>query len=390
MAAGTGGGQRQCPICGSRVGASATKCLVCGANLTSAAAPTAGSLGRRPLSLAQAGLIALLVVIAIAGVGLIVQATGLIDIPGTVAALGQDPPTATTTPTSTPPPSATPQPTSTDTPEPTPTPLPPVEYVVQTGDTCLGIAFSNQVSVGSIVEANRSNGLITDPNCQFLPPPGTTILVPVPTPTPSALPTATLGAGIGPTAVARPTWQVLSGQNLQAIATRFGLTVQDLMDANAIRDPNAIQAGQILIIPVELAVTPGPTPTPTPLPPYTAPSLLVPADGQPFGPGETVTLQWVSVGELRPGELYQVVLEDVTCQCARTLTEYVVDMRFVIPERFQPESERPHIYRWSITPVRLRPGSDANAPAYDPAGPTSQTRTFVWQRGAGPAATPQP
>jgi len=56
---------------------------------------------------------------------------------------------------------------------------------------------------------------------------------------------------------------VQPGDTLFSIAQRFGTTVQAIIQANNITDPNLITVGQVLIIPV---TPPGPTPTPIPTP----------------------------------------------------------------------------------------------------------------------------
>lgn len=53
----------------------------------------------------------------------------------------------------------------------------------------------------------------------------------VPTPTPAGL------------------YKVQDGDTLGAIAEQFGTSVEEVMAANGITDPNAVQAGQLLIIP---------------------------------------------------------------------------------------------------------------------------------------------
>jgi len=60
----------------------------------------------------------------------------------------------------------------------------------------------------------------------------------VPTPTPSGL------------------YVVQQGDTLSGLAEDFGTTVEEIMAANGLTDPNAIQAGQTLIIPALVAATP--------------------------------------------------------------------------------------------------------------------------------------
>ena len=67
-----------------------------------------------------------------------------------------------------------------------------------------------------------------------------------PTPVPTAVPTA------APTAVPTPggfTYCVQWGDTLYSIARRFGVTIDAIVAANGLANPNQIRAGQVLIIP---------------------------------------------------------------------------------------------------------------------------------------------
>jgi LysM repeat protein len=111
----------------------------------------------------------------------------------------------------------------------------------------------------------------------------------VPEPPPSALPTlpAVLDITPAPTldidatatafvAVVRPSptaaalYTVQAGDSLSALAERFGTTVEELVAANGLTDPDALQPGQTLLIPsllrtpvVDAQAEPAGTPTPT-------------------------------------------------------------------------------------------------------------------------------
>lgn len=65
------------------------------------------------------------------------------------------------------------------------------------------------------------------------------------------------------TALADTSYTVQSGDTLYAIAGRFGTTVDAIVAANGISNPNIIHVGQVLTIPGE-GGSPGPTPTPPP------------------------------------------------------------------------------------------------------------------------------
>jgi LysM repeat protein len=96
-------------------------------------------------------------------------------------------------------------------------------------------------------------GLVSPPDASASP---TTAVSPSPSPEPSetasptASPTATPEPTPAPTPTPAPvTYIVQSGDTLNAIAARFGTTVQAIMDANGLTS-DEILIGQVLIIPV--------------------------------------------------------------------------------------------------------------------------------------------
>jgi len=78
-------------------------------------------------------------------------------------------------------------------------------------------------------------------------------LLPVVTPTPPppslAVPTPTPPAAEGRTPAGDNTYVVQPGDTLYSIAVRFGVSLDALIRANDIQDPNDLQAGQVLVIP---------------------------------------------------------------------------------------------------------------------------------------------
>ena len=358
------------------MGAAATKCLVCGADLT-IKSPATGRAQGRPSGLSAPRvrapiplIIGILVVLGVAAAGayyFFYYSKGHVSVPSALAQA-----TSTPSATSSPLPTFTYTPTPTESPVPTDTPLPPMEYKVVAGDTCVAIAAAHNVSSQSIILLNH-----LDPNCNLSV--GRALLIPQPTPTPTPLPSATLGAAVV-TQVPRTTYTVHAGDTLAGIAKFYGVTVADLMDVNGITDPASIRAGQTLIIPLERVVTPGPTPTPTSPPPWPAPNQLLPADGQSFNAGDAVTLQWTAVGTLRENEYYIVNVEDVTCNCARIYRRATTETRLIVPANFRQTDNALHVYRWTVTTGHLRPGDSAQ-PQYDSAGATSPIRDFIWMGG---------
>jgi len=80
-----------------------------------------------------------------------------------------------------------------------------------------------------------------------------------PTGLPTALPSVLSTAPPSVAPVGSPRlYKIKSGDSLQHIANKFGVTIQSILDANPeISDPNNIFVGQIIVIP------PSPEPTPT-------------------------------------------------------------------------------------------------------------------------------
>lgn len=377
-----------CPTCGTRVSEDATRCLVCGSDLTassdSSSKPARSVVegSRMPaitLSLPAAlGLLTLFLAI-----GAVLVFFALQDNLPSAAALE---PSATPTITETPAPTESPtpeNPTPTDTPLPTATPS---TYTVQSGDTCSGIAFAFGVSIQSIV---LQNNLPAD--CGALRE-GQQLLIPQPTPTPTAMPTATLSAGEATAqACGKFEYTVQESDTLSSISLNFNVPVASIRDYNGLVN-DTVRFGQVLDIPLCERIEPaGPTATPTPPPPYPAPNLLLPADGASFSVAdEGVTLQWASVGTLRENEAYAVTIEDVTGGEARKMVDYVIDTKFIVPNSFRPNESVPHALRWWIVPVRQTGTDDDGNAIWEPAGSASEPRVFIWTGAGAPSSSPTP
>jgi LysM repeat protein len=377
---------RLCPLCGSRVAENATKCLVCGTRLSRAATrpPKAGQrVYPSPLFLV---ILAAMILLGLLLVGL---ATGAVPRPALLRF-----PTPTITPTFTPRPTHTSTATDTETPTPTITPEPPISYVIKVGDSCLALAIRYDVTVDSIIQQNH-----LDPACTVAI--GHTILIPHPTPTLAPQPSETPFGAPPQTATNTPppypTYVVVSGDTCLGIALRYGVTVADLLAANGLSDCNFLREGQKLFVPVLGTLTPTatatrlttPTPvttpsppataTPSPLPTWPASSLLQPSQGQAFTAADaTVHLHWAPAGSLRAGEFFSVHVEDITCNCKRIFDTATSQNQLDLPQNLMPAEATAHIFNWTVTTVRQKPGSGGGQIAYEPAGTTSQVGIFTW------------
>ncbi len=359
-----------CSVCGTRLTDNATRCLVCGTPVshTGTSSKSRGlDSGAPEITLRLPGMIFLaLVFLALVAVivGLLVSSKMSASAKDAEIAESSQTPTATVTLTATP--------TLTSTPEPTWTPLPPVAHTVAQGQQCLTIALLYNTSVQAIILENK-----LDANCTVSE--GQVLMVPLPTYTPSPVPSATPEEIVDDercTNVMPIT--VSASDTLSSIAANYSVTMKDIMEHNGMSN-DIVRAGQALEIPLCYRLpTPGPTPTATPVPPYPGPNLLLPRSGAYFPPSEeTVTLQWASVADLYPNELYRVVVKDLTSTDERSLVEYVSDTKFILPASFRPDDDIPHIIQWTVSIARVINNDPAN-PIYEEAGAQSVPRVFIW------------
>ena len=79
---------------------------------------------------------------------------------------------------------------------------------------------------------------------------------PTPTPTPISTPTLVSTPEATPTPTPTPTplieHTVLDGETISGIATRYGVTTQQIMELNPSLDPNLIFTGEVILIPTDV------------------------------------------------------------------------------------------------------------------------------------------
>jgi LysM repeat protein/ribosomal protein L40E len=363
-----------CPTCGTRLSENATRCLVCGTELTAKAetkskkTDTGVQASRMPeITLSLPAALGALVILLLIGAAIVYFSLSA-GIGGQIAE-----PTAVVTATATA--TITPIPTETlpPTPIPTETPLPPFEYTVRSGDTCGGIAVAFGVSVQSIIVLNSlpTTCIISA---------GQVLKIPYPTPTPAPPPTDIPNAATQTAqACEKVFYTVQQNDTLSSIALNYNIPQDAIKFYNGLASDNVF-IGTTLTIPLcERFATPGPTPTPTLPPPYQAPNLLLPQDGASFTLAQdVVTLQWASIGALRDNEAYQVIIEDVTAGGGRRITAYVTDTKYIIPTSFRPSDNFAHVLRWWVTTVRQSGVDEQGQPIYLSAGALSDKRVFTW------------
>jgi LysM repeat protein len=117
-------------------------------------------------------------------------------------------------------------------------------YEVQKGDTLLAIAIRFDIDVDEIMEAN---GIESAHRLSV----GQKLAIPMPDearPTRTPTPTATITPVTSPVAV---THVVRGGETWEVIAQHYFVTVEALWKANPDIDPEDLQPGDELIVPVE-------------------------------------------------------------------------------------------------------------------------------------------
>ncbi len=373
-----------CPTCGTRISAEATRCLVCGAELSTEKPDKAakGVQGSRipTITLSLPVVILLLALFLALGAVMVYAAVRTAGTPRELIIPSTDTttPTLTVTPTTTP--TGTPVP-PTDTPQPTPTPL---SYKVAAGDSCSSIAAYFKVSINSII-------LLNDLSTQCILSAGDELLIPQPTPTATSLPTATPGPATQTAeACGKVEYEVQPGDTLGAIARNYNISSAAIKKWNGLTGDMVFEGTTLMIPLCELPPTAGPTPTLTPPPPYAAPNLLLPANGAPFSlADESIVLQWASVGALRQNEAYMVTIRDETDGKSLPIVDYVTDTKYILPSTYRPKDTVAHIFSWTVTAMR-QTGSDSDGrPIYESAGASSAGRVFSWS-GTGGEVTATP
>jgi hypothetical protein len=147
---------------------------------------------------------------------------------------------------------------------------------------------------------------------------------------------------------------------------------------------------------------PTPTPTPTPRPPapkrtptptqMPAPVLLGPGNGQLFGFGEVIVLQWQAVGPL-PADAYYVPIVYFSRKPETWYdeTEWVKGTSWTLSEHdYLPALSDDDIFHWAVQVQRLV-GVDAQGMKIGkPLSRVSEERMLLWQKPPGPNPTSTP
>ncbi|GIV84120.1 MAG: hypothetical protein KatS3mg052_1127 [Candidatus Roseilinea sp.] len=282
-------------------------------------------------------------------------------------------------------------------PAPTPTPLPPLEYTVQSGDTCSVIAQRFAVRLDELIALNNLDA------AQCLIRVGDKLLIPVPSPTP--LPTATLPPNVTPSpntapVPAEPTatlpaqivYVVKGGDTCSEIAQKFKVTVELLIQQNNLDANCLIRMNQVLTItfatPTPLVTsTPIVLQTPTPRAGYSAPIVMLPPHGaQISSTQDIVTLQWLTVGLLREDEWYVVQVQPSGALTVPIFETKATSLK--LTQDILGDQEEREIAWWVQVKRLLSVEPTTGQRIYAEISPPSAARTFVWRK--RPVGTPTP
>ncbi|HEX2619614.1 MAG TPA: LysM domain-containing protein [Phototrophicaceae bacterium] len=306
---------------------------------------------------------------------------------------------ATPTLTSTPSQSPSPEIAMLESKTPTGSPLPPtetltltptegpIEYKVQSGDTLILILQQHGYFNIDVISAVQTlNPSIDVNNLQA----GRTILIPRPSSTPTPI-------GFEQTAIANSTlgitpiksiadnapidcYNVQEGDNPVSIAENFNTTLEVLHQLNPdiyfpstcdfnIRsggeDCNVlINIGQCVRVPyptptITLSPTPSGSETPTATPTYAPPRIISPPNGAIIS--GSIPLEWVSVGVLKPDEVYFVQIRDVNNPDEVPVNRAIRSNTVMLPEEVIPNDGQDHIFQWSVAVARRNPQGTAYA-----------------------------
>lgn len=303
---------------------------------------------------------------------------------------------ATETPSDTPaPPTNPPPPTET---------LGPFEYVIQESDTLMYIiqlpqhGYGYELNVAQLVVDLNENMTSID----FLPPAGSTILIPRPTSTATpegmaatqeVLESLDIDTSSGAALSSGSTvgcYEVQEDDSLVSIAAEYDTTLEIISQLNT--DLNwfgcdftlpsggpqcnpTIQIGQCINVPQPTPIptntaTPSGNETPTPTPTYPAPRMLYPTNNSVVPPGQ-FDLQWVAVTGLEDGDEYLVELTDVT-NGQKTL-QVTSSTSFTLPDTFVPNDGQPHVIEWRVSVTRKNEQG-----VYGYIGGQGNWRSFQW------------
>jgi LysM repeat protein len=218
-------------------------------------------------------------------------------------------------------------------------------YIVQRGDTLFSIAEYYGVTVAAL---SQVNGLTS----QSILYPENELIIPISITAVLRLPTATVSS--------KETLHTMQqGETLTDVIQRYGISLQELLEANGLQSGADLGPGDTLVIPLNdgpmPTPTPGPTATPTPGEPFEVPHLLYPLQNADLK-GEPIVLQWTSAGILAEDEWYALSLRYLGRREDGQPSEIVVYTRITswrVPQGWAPAPQSlERRFEWMVQVVR--------------------------------------
>lgn len=260
----------------------------------------------------------------------------------------------------------------------TPTAVPPTEYVVQPNDTCGGIAEKYRIPLSTFLQFNALTN-----DCVIAA--GARLRIPAPTATPGPSPTPEIIEVFGslPTRPAQIVYEVKEGDVCGKIAGDNGIPVSQLIQQNRLDVTCTIKPGQKLTIVFATAtpfVTAAPivARTPTPVGMYGSPQLLAPVHNSIITTTQAaITLEWLTVGLLRPDEWYVVQVQPsnaITVPIFETKASSIKLTEALLNN--QPERQ----FTWWVQVKRLKEVKANGERVYEEISPPSDVKQFVWRK----------
>ncbi len=173
---------------------------------------------------------------------------------------------------------------------------------------------------------------------------------------------------------------VRAGERLSDIAERYNISEARIREANDMKTGEQPTPGTNLTIPLNPTptptLTPTPTSTPTPGPRYRSPDLVYPAQDARFtGADQAIILQWASIGLLNADEWYMLEVRYLG-QPPIEETIYTRVTSWRVPAEWHPDKQASERhFEWHVDVVR-RDAPDGPATRLSPAG---EKRQFEWR-----------
>lgn len=357
----TSAAERRCPNCGTRVARDAESCFMCGSDLRQ------GPKRRRQISWLDALLVlAVLAVLVFWWQAGSRQSNQVQETPTVAAGIPVEQiPFVPFTPTPSPPPAD-----ATAVPQATQGPSGTIEHIVEANETLLSIAIDFNVTVEDIRAANGISGDIIQIGQNLVIPNQQAVVAP-----PASAQQSPRGQ------VSTFDYTVQQGDTIASIAARLGSSVDDILRANSISDPQLIRPDQTLQIPMrqvpaEVMESSGAGSDGKIT--YSAPQITAPASGAVLSSSEAVLLRWVSVDLLKPNEWYVVLLYPQTPSARQFPSVWTKATSHRIELEYAPAEGESAEYSWQVSVVRVLDG-ESGSYSLEPASPSSELRRFTWQ-----------